>query len=82
MKHNRDRYLRDYELNHQGEPGLRELAEMFAKRAEEHEQEAAISQVNARRCLEAADARAREKAARRDARRAERQALRKGPKAP
>ena len=35
MKRDKDPYMRDYELKQQGEPTLRYMAEMFAKRAAE-----------------------------------------------
>jgi hypothetical protein len=56
-------------LRYQGEPTLRSLAEMCTRRAEALEKEAAIERERARRYLEAADEKAVEKSARRDARR-------------
>jgi hypothetical protein len=59
-------------LRHQGEPTLRSLAEMCTRRAEELEREAAIERERARRYIEAADARAAEKRARKEVRSANR----------
>jgi hypothetical protein len=56
-------------LTHQGEPTLRYLAEMCSKRAAAFEQDAAIERERARRYLEAAEARAEEKLARKEVRR-------------
>jgi hypothetical protein len=56
-------------LTHQGEPTLRYLAEMYSKRAAAFEQDAAIERERARRYLEAAEARAEEKLARKEVRR-------------
>jgi hypothetical protein len=56
-------------LTHQGEPTLRYLAEMCIKRAEALEQEAGIERERGRRYLEAAEARAEEKSARKQVRR-------------
>ena len=72
MKRDRGPYPSEYTLKASSEPTLRYLAEMYAKRAEEHEREAAIARENAKLCLEAADARAAEKRARKEARRASR----------
>jgi hypothetical protein len=62
-------------LTHQGEPTLRYLAEMCSKRAEALEQEAGIERERARRYLEAAEGRAEEKLARKEARRKRRRVL-------
>jgi hypothetical protein len=57
-------------LTRQGEPTLRYLAELCIKRAERLDgQDAAIERERARRYLEAAEARAEEKSARKEARR-------------
>jgi hypothetical protein len=69
-------YVTQGDLDHQGEPGLRHLANVYAKRAAEHELEAAIARENARQCLEAAEARAAEKRTRKEQRRAQRKAAR------
>jgi hypothetical protein len=76
MRRTRNPYPADYELKACGEPSLRELAEMCAKEAEQLEHEAAIARENARIYLEAAEARAAEKAAWKEQRRALRQAAR------
>jgi hypothetical protein len=62
-------------LTHQGEPTLRHLAEMCSKRAAALEQDAAIERERARRYLEAAEGRAEEKLARKEARRKRRRVL-------
>jgi hypothetical protein len=56
-------------LRHQGEPTLHYLAEMCTKLAEKLEQEATIERERARRYLEAADASAVERRARKEVRR-------------
>jgi hypothetical protein len=68
------RYPRKYELDGDGRASLRYFAEWHAKNAEEHAGQAGIDAENARRCLEAAEARAAEKLARKEQRRAARAA--------
>jgi hypothetical protein len=77
MKRDRGPYVRQSDLNHEGEPSLRYMAEMWAKNAQRFEQKAAVARENARRYLEAADARAAEKLARKERRRVSRKAGRK-----
>jgi hypothetical protein len=69
MRRDRPPYPLHSMLTHQGEPTLRYLAEMCIKRAEAFEQDAAIERERARRYLGAAEARAEEKSARKEARR-------------
>jgi hypothetical protein len=68
MKRERNPYVREYALKHLTEPSLRDLADMYTETAEQHEREAAIARENARHCLEAAEARAEEKRAKKEAR--------------
>jgi len=75
MRRDRPPYPLHSMLTHQGEPTLRYLAEMCIKRAEAFEQDAAIERERARRYLEAAEDRAEEKLARKEARRKRRRVL-------
>jgi len=69
MRRERTPYPLHSMLKYQGEPSLRYLSEMCTKRAEALEQDAAIERQRARRYLEAAEARAEEKLARKEVRR-------------
>ena len=58
MKRERDPYVRGSRLKHSTESTLRHLAEMYGQN--ELKQAAEVARENARRCLEAADAKAAE----------------------
>jgi hypothetical protein len=64
MRRKRDPYPRPYELAEHGEPTLRYLAEMHAKNAKEHDRQARLERELSAIYLNAAEARALEKAAR------------------
>ena len=68
MRRERNPYVREYALKHSTEPSLRDLAGIYTETAERLEREAAIARENARHCLEAAEARAEEKRAKKEAR--------------
>jgi hypothetical protein len=74
MKHDQPPYLSDSELKQWGEPSLRQWADKYAQDAERLEREAAHARDKARWFLEAADAKAAEKRARKEVRRAQRKA--------
>jgi hypothetical protein len=74
MKRDKAPYLRDYELKRWGEPSLRYFAKQYAQEAETHERAAAIARDKARWFLAAANAKSVEKRARKEDRRARRQA--------
>ena len=59
MKRQRNPYVRGSRLKHSAEATLRHLAEMYEQN--ELKQAAEVASENARRCLEAADAKAAEK---------------------
>jgi hypothetical protein len=65
MKRDRDPYVRGSRLKHYTESTLRHLAEMYGQN--EFKQAAEVARENARRCLEAADAKAAERRMRRAA---------------
>jgi hypothetical protein len=66
MKRDRDPYVRGSMLKHFTESTLRHLAEMYKQN--ELKQTAEVARENARRCLEAADAKAAEKRVRKEQR--------------
>jgi hypothetical protein len=66
MKRERDPYVRGSRLKHSTESTLRHLAEMYGQN--ELKQAAEVARENARRCLEAADAKAAEKRVRKEQR--------------
>jgi hypothetical protein len=66
MKRDRDPYVRGSMLKHSTESTLRHLAEMYGQN--ELKQAAEVARENARRCLEAADAKAAERRVRKEQR--------------